>query len=77
MKKLLILQIPEYQNILNDNEYEYLINHYHKISNFHINPKLHKSKELNEIIKNQNFEHLNINKNLRKPTNCCWTSLLH
>ena len=30
-----------------------------------MNPKLHKYKELNEIIKNQNYEYINITKNLQ------------
>ena len=30
-----------------------------------MNPKLHKSKELNEIIENQNSEYINITKNLQ------------
>ena len=30
-----------------------------------MNPKLHKSKELNEIIENQNSENINITKNLQ------------
>ena len=42
-----------------------LINRNYKISNFYMNPKLHKSKELNEIIENQNSEYINITKNLQ------------
>ena len=30
-----------------------------------MNPKLHKSKELNEIIENQNSEYVNITENLK------------
>ena len=30
-----------------------------------MNPKLHKSKELNEIIECQNFEYINITENLQ------------
>ena len=44
----------KYRSILTDNEYEYLINSNYKISNFYMNHKLYKSKELNEIIENQN-----------------------
>ena len=55
----------KYCSILTDNEYEYLINRNYKISNFYMNPKLHKSKELNEIIENQNSEYINITKNLQ------------
>ena len=40
----------KYHSTLTDNEYEYLINRNYKISNFFMNPKLHKSKELNEVI---------------------------
>ena len=53
------------RSILTDNEYEYLINRNYKISNFYMNPKLHKSKELNKIIKNQNSEYIIITKNLQ------------
>ena len=52
-------------SILTDNEYEYLINDNYKLSNFYMNPKLHKSKELNKIIENQNSEYINITKNLQ------------
>ena len=55
----------KYHSILTDNEYEYLINRNYKISNFYMNPKLHKSKELNEIIENKNSEYINITKNLQ------------
>ena len=40
----------KYRSILTDNEYEYLTNRNYKISNCYMNPKLHKSKELNGII---------------------------
>ena len=55
----------KYRSILSDNEYEYLINRNYKISNFYMNPKLHKFKKLNEIIENQNSEYINITKNLQ------------
>ena len=55
----------KYHNILTDNEYEYLINCNYNISNFYMNPRLHKSKQLNEIIENQNSEYTNITKNLQ------------
>ena len=42
----------KYRSILTDNEYEYLINRNYKISNFYMDPKLYKSKELIEIILN-------------------------
>ena len=43
----------KYHSILTDNEYEYLINRNYQICNFYMNPKLHKSKELNKIIENK------------------------
>ena len=51
--------------ILTDNEYEYLTNRSYKISIFYMNPKLHKPKELNEIIENQKSEYINIIQNLQ------------
>ena len=54
-----IINYPnKYRSILTDNEYEYLINRNYKISNFYMNPKLHKSKELNEIIENHYIKSL-------------------
>ena len=55
----------KYRSILTDNEYEYVISRHYKIYKFYINPKLHKSKELNEIIENKNSEYINITKNLQ------------
>ena len=55
----------KYHSILTDNEYEYLISCSYKISNSCMNPKLHKSKELNEIIENQSSAYINITKNLQ------------
>ena len=53
----------KYRSILTNNEYEYLINRNYQISNFYMNPKLHKSKELSEIIEIQNSEYINITEN--------------
>ena len=55
----------KYWNIVTDNKYKYLINYKHKISKFYMNPKLHKSKVLKEIIKNQSSEYINIIENLQ------------
>ena len=55
----------KYRSILTDNEYEYLINRNYKIPNFYMNPKLYKSRELNEIIENQDSEYINITENLQ------------
>ena len=54
----------KYHSILTDNEYEYLINRNYQIFDFYVNPKLHKSKELNEIIENQKSEYINVINNL-------------
>ena len=43
--------VNKYRNVLVDNENKYLITSNYEISNLYMNPKLHKSKELNEIIK--------------------------
>ena len=55
----------KYRSILTDNEYEYLINRNYKISNFYVNPKSNKSKELYEIIENKNSECISITQNLQ------------
>ena len=55
----------KYRSILTDNEDEYLVNRNYKISNFYMNPKLHKFKELNEIIGSQNSEYINITRNIQ------------
>ena len=43
--------VSYWRKSLTDNMYECLINCNHKSSNFYMNPKLHKSKELNKMIK--------------------------
>ena len=58
MNEKIINYANKYRSILTDNEYEYLINRNNKISNFYMNPKLHKSKELNEIIENHYIKSL-------------------
>ena len=65
MNEKIINYANKYRSILTDNEYEYLINRNYKICNFYMNLKLHKSKELKEIIENQNSEYINITKNLQ------------
>ena len=43
-----------------------------------MNPKLHKSKELDEIIEKQQSEYINITNNLQNEGQVyCWASLLH
>ena len=46
--------------MLTESEYEYLVNRNYKTSNFYMTPKLRKTKELNEIIKNQNSQYIYI-----------------
>ena len=65
MNEKIINYTNKYRSILTDNEYEYLINRNYKISNCYRNHKLHKCKELNEKIENQNSEYINITKNLQ------------
>ena len=40
----------KYKNLLTENEYKTLTQKTYQISNFYMLPKLHKSKELNDII---------------------------
>ena len=40
----------KYKSVLTNNEYDFPTKRYHKISNFYMLPKLHRSKEINEII---------------------------
>ena len=65
MNEKIINYTNKHHSILTDNDYEYLINRDFKISNFYMNHKLRKSKDLNEIIENGNFEYINITKNLQ------------
>ena len=55
----------KYHIILTINDYEYLINHNYKISDFYMNLKFHKFKELKEVIKGQNPECISITKNYK------------
>ena len=52
VNKKIINYPTKYRTILTDNEYEYLINRNYKMSNFYMDPKLHKFKKLNEIMEN-------------------------
>ena len=54
----------KYKSILTNNEYDFLTKHCHKISNFHMLPKLHKSKEINEIIKIKRTEYIQIDEDI-------------
>ena len=56
--------LDKYKSMLTIKEYKYLTKRKHKISNLFMLPKLHKSKEINEIIQKQQCEYINIEENI-------------
>ena len=64
IKNRIIAYTKNYKNLLTENEYETLTEKTYKISNFYMLPKLHKSKELNDIIMAKNSEYINVDKKL-------------
>ena len=52
------------KNLQTENEYKPLTQKTYKISKFYMLPKLHKSKELNDIIMAKNSEYINVDKKL-------------
>ena len=54
----------KYKSILTNNEYDFLTKRCHKISNFYMLPKLHKSKEINEIIQRKRTEYIQIDEDI-------------
>ena len=56
LKNRIIAYAKKYKNLLTENEYKALTQKTYKISNFYMLPKLHKSKELNDIIMAKNSE---------------------
>ena len=54
----------KYKSILTNNEYDFLNKPCHKISNFYMLPKLHKSKKINEIIERKRTEYIQIDKDI-------------
>ena len=56
--------MKKYRTLLTENEYEILTQ---KISKVYMLPKLHKSKELNNIIMAKNSEYINVNKIEARP----------
>ena len=62
LKNKIITYAKRYKNLLTENEYKTLTQKTYKISNFYMLPKLHKSKELNDIIKTKNSEYINVDK---------------
>ena len=62
LKSRIIAYAKTYKNLLTENEYKTLTQKVYKISNFYMLPKLHKSKELNDIIMAKNSEYINVDK---------------
>ena len=54
----------KYKPMLTLKEDNYLTKRIHKISNLYILPKLHKSKQINEIIQTQQCQYINIEENV-------------
>ena len=62
LKNRIIAYAKKYKHLLTENEYKTLTQKTYKISNFYMLPKLHKSKELNDIILAKNCEYINVDK---------------
>ena len=62
LKNRIIAYAKKYKNLLTENEYKTLTQKTYKISNFYMLPKLHKYKELNDIILAKNSEYINVDK---------------
>ena len=62
LKNRIIAYAKKYINLVTENEYKTLTQKTDKISNFYMLPKLHKSKELNDIILAKNSEYINVDK---------------
>ena len=54
----------KYKGILTNNEYEFLTKRCHKISNFYMLPKLHKSNKINKIIEIKCTEYIQIDEDI-------------
>ena len=54
------------KSILTNNKYNFLMKRCHKISNFYMLPKLHKSKEINKIIEIKCTEYIQIDEDILK-----------
>ena len=48
----------KYKSVLTNNEYEFLTTRCHKVSNFYMLPKLHKSKEIKKITEVRRTEYI-------------------
>ena len=62
LKNRIIAYAKKYKHLLTENECKSLTQKTYKISNFYMLPKLHKSKELNDIILAKNSEYINVDK---------------
>ena len=60
LKNRIIAYAKKYKMLLIEYEYKTLTQKTHKISNFYMLPKLHKSKEINDIIVAKNSEYINV-----------------
>ena len=57
-------KFAEIKSILTNNGFDFLTKRCHKTSNFYMLPKLHKSKEINEIIEIKRTEYIEIGKDI-------------
>ena len=55
--------LEKHTSILKNNKYDFLTKRFHKISNFYMKLKLHKSKEINKIVEKQDTEYIWIDEN--------------
>ena len=62
LKNRIIAYVKKYKNLLTESEYKTLTQKTYKTLNFYMLPKLHKSKELNDIIMAKNSEYVNVDK---------------
>ena len=62
LKNRIIAYAKKYKQLLTDLNSKTLTQKTYKISNFYMLPKLHKSKELNDIILAKNSEYINVDK---------------
>ena len=62
LKNGIIAYAKKYKNLLTEHEYKTLTQKTYKIWNFYMLPKLHKSKESNNIIMAKNSEYINVDK---------------
>ena len=62
LKNTIIVNAKKYKNLLTESEYKTLTQKTYKISDFYMLPKLHESKELNDIIMAKNSEYINVDK---------------